>query len=198
MRLIVFLVFLLLVLMGGLLMIARVFVSADEPMLGAVRGGIAVVFVVIAGLTAAFLVAGCSQNSPEQTAAPESAGVAAETGPSDGAGNGSSANLFSVEGREHFQSEVLQSEKPVLVDFYADWCPPCKMLAPVIKDIAHEKADTIQVAKVNVDNHPRLASDYGVKGIPRLILVKNGEVVASRTGYAEKSVISSWIQENTQ
>lgn len=88
----------------------------------------------------------------------------------------------------NFEQEVLKSEKPVLVDFYADWCGPCKMLSPIIEQIANEQ-DAVKVVKVNVDDDGELAQRYGVMGIPTLVLIKNGEVAAQKTGYMPKAEI---------
>ncbi|MBE6113755.1 MAG: thioredoxin [Erysipelotrichaceae bacterium] len=88
----------------------------------------------------------------------------------------------------NFEQEVLKSEKPVLVDFYADWCGPCKMLAPIIEQLANEQ-DEVKIVKVNVDDDSELAQRYGVMGIPTLVLIKNGEVAAQKTGYMPKAEI---------
>ena len=87
-----------------------------------------------------------------------------------------------------FDAEVLSSDKPVLVDFYATWCSPCKMLAPVIDEIASEKSG-IKVVKINVDEQPQLAQAYSVMSIPTLILIKNGEVAGRSTGFKRKNDI---------
>ncbi|MBR3840860.1 MAG: thioredoxin [Erysipelotrichales bacterium] len=88
----------------------------------------------------------------------------------------------------NFEQEVLKSERPVLVDFYADWCGPCKMLAPIIEQLANEQ-DEVKIVKVNVDDDSELAQRYGVMGIPTLVLIKNGEVAAQKTGYMPKAEI---------
>lgn len=94
--------------------------------------------------------------------------------------------------KNNFQEEVLASEKPVLVDFWAVWCGPCRMLAPIIGEIADER-DDIKVGKVNVDNEPELAEAYGIKSIPTLLLIKDGKVVSSSIGYKEKSELEKFI-----
>ena len=89
---------------------------------------------------------------------------------------------------QNFEQEVLQSDKPVLVDFYADWCGPCKMMAPVIEEIAEEAAD-IKVGKLNIDNEMEIAQKYGVMSIPTLIVFKNGEEVKRDLGAKPKKAV---------
>ncbi len=90
---------------------------------------------------------------------------------------------------ENFETEVLKSELPVLVDFYADWCGPCKMMAPVIEELASEYAGTVKVGKLNVDEAPAISSKYRVMSIPTLLFVKNGEVVDNITGAVPKAKV---------
>ena len=94
--------------------------------------------------------------------------------------------------KENFKSEVLESSKPVLVDFYADWCGPCRMLAPVIEEISAERTD-IKVCKINVDNDTELAAAYGVMSIPSLFVFKNGEVTNHALGALPKAQILDLI-----
>ena len=94
---------------------------------------------------------------------------------------------------ENFEAEVLKSEKPVLVDFYADWCGPCKMMAPAVEELANEQDDVI-VGKLNVDFAPELARTYKVFSIPTLILFKNGEAVEKRVGVQSKAELEMLIK----
>ncbi len=95
---------------------------------------------------------------------------------------------------DSFESEVLDAEGPVLVDFWAEWCGPCKQIGPSLEEISEEMADAITVAKVNIDENPMTPSKYGVRGIPTLILFKDGEVAATKVGALPKSKIVEWIQ----
>lgn len=88
---------------------------------------------------------------------------------------------------ENFETDVLKSEQPVLIDFYADWCGPCKMMAPVIEEIAAEFAGTVKVGKLNVDESPVTAGKYRVMSIPTFLIVKNGEVVDTIVGAVPKA-----------
>ncbi len=94
--------------------------------------------------------------------------------------------------KENFQSEVLNSNKPVLLDFYADWCGPCRMLSPVISEIADERSD-IKVGKINVDEQPELAAEFQVMSIPTLAVVKDGKIVSTSVGVRPKAQILAMI-----
>lgn len=95
-----------------------------------------------------------------------------------------------------FESEVLQSQLPVLVDYWAEWCGPCRSIAPVLDEISRDYAGKLKVAKVNVDENSATPSRYGVRGIPTLMLFKNGDVAATKVGALSKSQLSAFIDSN--
>ena len=94
---------------------------------------------------------------------------------------------------ENFENEVLRSNKPVLIDFYADWCGPCKMLSPIVHEIAEEYAGSLKVGKINVDAQMELATEYQVSSIPMLLMFKDGQPVARTVGFRPKSEIVAMI-----
>ncbi len=95
-----------------------------------------------------------------------------------------------------FESSVLQSDKPVILDFWAEWCQPCKMLSPTVEAIADEYEEKIKVGKLNVDDNPNIATKYGIRGIPTLLFFKGGEVVQQMVGVKSKTEIKKVIDEN--
>ncbi len=93
----------------------------------------------------------------------------------------------------NFEEVVLQSDKLVIVDFWAEWCGPCRMVAPVVEELSHDYEGRIIVAKVDVDSNPGTASKYGIRNIPTLLFIKNGEVVAKHVGAAPKSTLADKV-----
>lgn len=96
----------------------------------------------------------------------------------------------------NFESDVLKSSEPVVVDFWAEWCGPCKMIAPALDEIASEMSGKVKIAKLNIDENPDLAAQYGVRSIPTLLIFKDGELAANKVGAAPKSALSSWIESS--
>ncbi|MEO5598199.1 MAG: thioredoxin TrxA [Novosphingobium sp.] len=96
---------------------------------------------------------------------------------------------------DSFSSEVLNAEKAVLVDFWATWCGPCKMIAPSLEELSEEFGDTLVIAKMDVDQSPATAAQYGIRGVPTLILFKDGKPVATKVGPAPKSQLKDFISQ---
>ncbi len=94
---------------------------------------------------------------------------------------------------DNFQSEVLESTTPVVVDFWAEWCGPCKMIAPSLEEISNEMGDKVKIVKLNIDENPDLAAQFGVRSIPTLAMFKGGEVSDIKVGALPKTGLSSWI-----
>lgn len=93
---------------------------------------------------------------------------------------------------ENYDDVVLHSDRPVLMDFWAGWCPPCMLLSPIVSEIAEERDDLV-VAKVNADNQPEICQEFQVQNIPALFIIKNGEVIDRSVGYRDKNTILDWI-----
>lgn len=96
-----------------------------------------------------------------------------------------------------FEDEVLKAEGPVLVDFWAPWCGPCKMLAPVLDELGQEMGDSLKIVKVDIDEAPEAPTQYGVRGVPTLMVFKEGKLVASRTGGLPKTQLKEWVEQNS-
>lgn len=94
-----------------------------------------------------------------------------------------------------FDAEVRQSDIPVVVDFWAEWCGPCKQIGPALEELSSEMEGKVKIVKVNVDENPNSPAQLGVRGIPALFMFKDGQVVSNKTGAAPKAVIQSWIEE---
>ena len=97
---------------------------------------------------------------------------------------------------DSFEQDVLQSDVPVLVDYWAEWCGPCKMIAPILEEVVAEYDGKLKIAKLNIDENPNTPPKYGIRGIPTLILFKNGDVEATKVGALSKSQLTAFIDSN--
>ena len=95
-----------------------------------------------------------------------------------------------------FDADVLKSDKPVLLDFWAEWCGPCKMIAPILDEVAKDYGDKVQIAKINVDENQQVPAKFGIRGIPTLILFKDGQVAAQKVGALSKSQLTAFLDSN--
>ena len=98
--------------------------------------------------------------------------------------------------KSNFQSTVLDSTEPVVVDFWAEWCGPCKMIGPSLEEISNEMSGKVKVAKLNIDENPELAAQFGVRSIPTLMIFKGGEVASMKVGALPKTALTAWIGGN--
>ena len=97
---------------------------------------------------------------------------------------------------ESFEEEVLQSERPVLIDYWAEWCGPCKMFAPVLDEIATEYSDRLKVVKLNIDDNPQTPPKYGIRGIPTLMVFKDGQVEGTKVGAVSKAQLTAFLDDS--
>lgn len=99
--------------------------------------------------------------------------------------------------QNNFESDVIGSDIPVVVDFWADWCQPCKMIAPSLEEISEEMDGKVKITKINADENPELAARFGIRGLPTLMIFKNGEPIATQSGAHPKAALAKWIDESS-
>jgi thioredoxin 1 len=99
---------------------------------------------------------------------------------------------------KEFETKILNSTKPILVDFWAEWCGPCRMLGPILNEISNEIGDKIDIVKLDIDSNPETPSKYGVRGIPTMILFKDGKIIDTKVGLVQKQNLIDWINSSTE
>ena len=97
---------------------------------------------------------------------------------------------------ESFEKDVLKADKPTLVDFWAEWCGPCKQIGPILEELSNQYENKLKIFKINIDENPQIPQKYGVRGIPTLMLFKDGNLIDSKVGSLPKSALESWLTQN--